>query len=236
MDTENKITAARVGLHSSWLLALLTLVTWGLGMMAIPPAGPYCPANCMEYPYPDILLYFPRDYLWMYMAVFQLCVFLIFIIANHFTAPAEKKIYSFISVAFALIAVTVLLGNYFVQFSVIPISVIKGQTEGIALLTQYNGRGIFIALEELGFTTMSVAFVFLAPIFTGRNRLERAMRWILSLPLAANVIAFIIYSIQYGLDRDYRYEVAAISSNWLAAIVVGVLATVFFGRTLKKAK
>lgn len=236
MDSENKTAAARVGLHSSWSLALLTLVTWGLAMMAIPPAGPYCPANCMEYPYADLLSYYPRDYYWMYLAVFQMCVFLIFIIASHFAAPAEKKIYSFISAAFAVIAVAVLLGNYFVQFAVVPISVIKGQTEGIALLTQYNGHGIFIALEELGFTLMSVAFVFLAPIFTGRNRLEKAMRWILVLPLAANVIAFILYALQYGLDRDYRYEVAAISSNWLASIVVGILAAVFFGRLLKKAR
>lgn len=234
MDSENKIAAARVGLYSSWSLAILTLITWGLGMMAVPPAGPYCQVNCMAYPYPDILSYYPRDYFWMYAAVFQLCAFLIFMIANHFTAPAEKKIYSFISVAFAIIAAVTLLGNYFIQFATVPISVMKGQAEGIALLTQYNGHGIFIALEELGFSMMSVAFIFLAPIFTARKRLDRAMRWILVLPFAANVVAFILYSLQYSLDRDYRYEVAAISSNWLAAIVIGVLSVVFFTRELKK--
>jgi hypothetical protein len=236
MDSEKNITVVRVGLYSSWSLAVLTLITWGLAMIAIPPAGPYCPGNCMEYPYADILSYYPRDYFWMYLAIFQLCAFLIFIIANHFAAPAEKKIFSFISVAFAAITVTVLLGNYFLQFSVVPISVIKGQTDGIALLTQYNGHGIFIVLEELGFIMMSLAFLFLSPIFSRQNRLERAVRWILCLPFIVNIIAFVVYSIQHGLDRDYRFEVAAITINWLVAILIGILMSVFFKRVMNKIK
>ena len=175
METGNKnIAALKVGLYSSWSLTILTLITFGFAILAIPPSGPNCVANCMNYPYPDILSYYPRDYYWMVLAVFQLCAFLIFVIANHFVAPVERKIYSFISVAFALIATTVLLADYILQFSVIPISVMKGQTEGIALLTQYNGHGIFIVLEELGFTMMSIAFLFLSPIFSMKSRLDKA--------------------------------------------------------------
>ena len=36
----------------------------------------------------------------------------------------------------------------------------NGETDGIALLTQYNGHGIFIAMEELGYITMSISFLF----------------------------------------------------------------------------
>jgi hypothetical protein len=157
-------------------------------------------------------------------------------IANHFVAPVDRKIFSFISVAFAMIAATILLGNYFLQFSVVPISVMKGQTEGIALLTQYNGHGIFIVLEELGFTMMSIAFIFLSPIFSMKNRLERAIRWILIMPFVVNVFAFVFYSIQFGLDRDYRYEVATISINWLVTILIGILIGVFFKREMNKTK
>ncbi|MHC1782444.1 MAG: hypothetical protein AB9891_06740 [Anaerolineaceae bacterium] len=235
MDTENNnIAVLKVGNYSSWSLAILTMITFGFAMMAVPPAGPYCPGNCMDYPYPDILSYYPRDYYWLYLAVFQLCVFLIFMIANHFTAPAEKKIFSFISVAFAIISTTVLLGDYFLQFSVVPISVMKGQTEGIAILTQYNGHSIFIVLEELGFTMMSLAFLFLAPVFSMKNRLERTVRWILCLPFVVNIIAFIVYSIQFGLNRDYRFEVAAITINWLVTILIGILIGVFFKREMNK--
>jgi hypothetical protein len=55
-----------------------------------------------------------------------------------------------IGLSFALIAAGVLLSIYFVQFSVVPVSLMNGQTEGIALLTQYNPYGVFIVLEELG--------------------------------------------------------------------------------------
>lgn len=237
METDNKnIATMKVGLYSSWSLTILTMITFGFAIIAIPPSGPNCPGNCMNYPYPDILSYYPRDYYWMYLAVFQLCAFLIFMIANHFIAPVERKIFSFISVAFAMIATTILLGDYFLQFSVVPISVMKGQTEGIALLTQYNGHGIFIVLEELGFTMMSIAFIFLSPIFSMKNRLEQAIRWILIMPFIVNVFAFVFYSIQFGLDRDYRYEVATITINWLVIILIGILIGVFFKREMNKTK
>jgi hypothetical protein len=237
METDNKnIITMKVGLYSSWSLAIMTVITFGFAMIAIPPSGPNCPSNCMNYPYPDILSYYPRDYYWMYLAVFQLCTFLIFMIANHFVAPVERKIFSFISVTFAMIATTILLGNYFLQFSVVPISITKGQTEGIALLTQYNGHGIFIVLEELGFTMMSIAFIFLSPIFSMKNRLEQAIRWILIMPFVVNIFAFVFYSIQFGLDRDYRYEVATISINWLVTILIGILIGVFFKREMNKIK
>ena len=237
METDNKnIIAMKVGFYSSGALVILTIITFGFAMIAIPPAGPNCPSNCMDYPYPDILSYFPRDYYWMYLAVFQLCSFLIFIIANHFVAPVERKIYSFISVAFALIATTILLVDYFIQFSVVPISVMKGQTEGIALLTQYNGHGIFIVLEELGFIMMSISFLFLSPIFSMKSRLEKAIRWILIMPFVVNVFAFVFYSISFGLDRDYRFEVAAITINWVVTILVGILIGIFFKREMNNIK
>jgi hypothetical protein len=237
METDNKnIIAMKVGLYSSGALVILTIITFGFAMIAIPPAGPNCPSNCMDYPYPDILSYFPRDYYWMYLAVFQLCSFLIFIITNHFVAPVERNIYSFISVAFALIATTVLLVDYFIQFSVVPISVMKGQTEGIALLTQYNGHGIFIVLEELGFIMMSISFLFLSPIFSMKSRLEKTIRWILIMPFVVNVFAFVFYSISFGLDRDYRFEVAAITINWVVTILVGILIGIFFKREMNNIK
>jgi len=124
----------KFGLYSSLSLTLLTIITWGFAMIAVPPAGPYCPTDCMSYPFADILSYYPRDYYWMYLSVFQLFAYLIFIVSNHFIAPIEKKLFSFISVAFALISAIVLLIAYFVQFSVVPISMMKGETDGIALI------------------------------------------------------------------------------------------------------
>ncbi|GAP20629.1 hypothetical protein [Leptolinea tardivitalis] len=228
------MNAIKVGIYSAWLLAIFALLTFILALIAVPPSGPYCPGNCMNYPYPDILTYFPRDYYWMYLVVIQLCLFLILMIANHFNAPVEKKIYTLISVAFAIISTTILLADYFLQFSVIPISVMKDQTDGIALLTQYNGHGIFIALEELGYSMMSIAFLFLSPAYTMKNRLEKVLHWVLLLPFILNTFAFIYYSVQFGLDRDYRFEVATLSINWLASIISGILLGIFYRRKIKE--
>lgn len=231
---KNEKHVLRFGLYASLTLAILTLITFGLGMMAVPPAGPFCPGDCMTYPFPDILSYFPRDYYWMYLAVFQLFAYLIFMIANHFIAPAEKKLYSFSGVAFALVSAIVLLSAYFIQFSVVPVSVMKGETEGIALLTQYNGHGIFIALEELGYICMSISFLFLAFAFSAENRLEKAIRLLLFLPLVVTVLSFAYFSLKFGIDRSYRFEVATISVNWLVTISVGILAGIFAKNSLKR--
>jgi hypothetical protein len=231
MNTEKKIL--KFGFFSSLSLTLLTITTWGLAMMAIPPAGPYCPGDCMSYPFSDILLYYPRDYYWMYLAIFQLFAYLIFIVSNHFITPIENKLFSLISVVFALISTTVLLITYFVQFSVVPMSMMKGETDGIALITQYNGHGTFIAMEELGYIAMSISFLFLAFIFSMKNRLEKAIRLIFIFSFLVTVLSFIFYSVKFGNDRSYRFEVATITINFIATITAGILITIFFKNRLK---
>lgn len=229
-------TILKFALYASLTLALLTIITWGFAMLAVPPAGPYCPGDCMSYPFSDILSYFPRDYYWMYFAIFQLFAYLIFMVSIHFIAPIEKKLYGFISVSFALISSIVLLIAYFVQFSVVPMSVMEGEIDGIALITQYNGHGIFVAMEDLGYITMSISFLFLAFVFSTKNRLEKAIRSILLLSFLLTVLAFILYSIKFGIDRSYRFEVAAITINWLAILTVGILTSLFIKNTLKRIK
>ncbi|NOQ25839.1 MAG: hypothetical protein GQ564_10800 [Bacteroidales bacterium] len=235
METEHKnIINLKVGFYSSIILTSLTIITFGFAMIAIPPSGPNCPGNCMDYPFKEILSYYPRDYYWMYFTVFQLFAYQVFIISNHFIASKERRIFSTISVAFASISATVLLIAYFTQFAVVPISVMEGESEGIALLTQYNGHGIFIVLEELGYILMSIAFLFLAPVFNQKNRLEKSIRLILILPFILTVLSFIYYSLKFGLNRHYRFEVATITANWLVTIIAGILIGVFFKRLLKK--
>jgi len=229
-------TVLKFGLYSSLSLVMMTIITWAFAMTAVPPAGPYCPGDCMSYPFSDILSYYPRDYYWMYLAIFQVFGYLIFIVSNHFITRIEKKLFSFLSVAFALISVIVLLIAYFVQFSVVPISMMKGETEGIALLTQYNGHGIFIAMEDLGYITMSISFLFLAFTFSLKNRLERTIRLILIMAFLFTVASFIYYSIKFGIDRSYRFEVATITINWLLTIIAGILISIFIKKRLKMIK
>ncbi|MFC2188232.1 hypothetical protein ACFCT7_13015 [Fulvivirgaceae bacterium LMO-SS25] len=215
-------------------LVIMTIITWIFAMKAVPPAGPYCPGDCMSYPFKDILSYYPRDYNWMYLAIFQVFIYVIFIVSNHFITQNENKLFSLLSISFAIITATVLLIAYFVQFSVVPMSMMKGENEGIALLTQYNGHGIFIAMEDLGYITMSISFLFMAFIFTNKTRLEKAIRLILIFGFLLMVFSFVFYTIKYGLDRSYRFEVAAISINWITTITIGILVGIFIRRKLKQ--
>jgi len=111
-NNESQRNYLTFGYYSSFLLSILTIITFGFAMTAIPPAGPYCPDNCMSYPFPDILLYYPGDYYWMYLAIFQLFAFVIFIVTNHFIVNTAKKLYTFLSISFTLISSTVLLIAY----------------------------------------------------------------------------------------------------------------------------
>jgi hypothetical protein len=220
------------GFYTALILSLLTLLTFGFAMTAIPSAGPYCPGNCMDYPFTDVLLYYPRDYHWMYLTIIQLFAFVIFIVSNHYIANTAKKLFTFLSIAFALISSTVLLLAYFTQFSVVPISVMKGETEGIALITQYNEHGLFIAMEELGYITMSMALFFLAFAFSWHSGLEKAIRIILMAQLCLNILAFLFYAFKFGIERSYLFEVATISINWLTLIIVGLLIGLFYRKRM----
>lgn len=218
---------------SALLLSVLTLVTFGFAMTAVPPSGPYCPENCMGYPFPDILSYYPRDYYWMYLAIFQLFAFVIFMSANHYSVAEEKRLFSAVGMAFSLISATVLLIAYYTQFSVVPASIMHGETEGIALITQYNERGVFIAMEELGYITMSIALLFLSLTFSSKPALSSVIRVMLILAFPLTAGAFIFYSVKSGIHRSYMFEVAAITINWLLLIPAGFLIFIYFRRQEK---
>jgi len=226
-------TSNLVGYYSAVLAVVITIVTLGFAMIAIPISGANCPGDCVEYPYLDTVSQFPKDYLWMYLAIVLILVYVILMVAIHSYAVEQKKIFSLIALSFAIITAIILLGDYFVQFSVVPISLMSGETEGITLLTQYNPHGVFIALEELGYIMMSLSFLFIAPVFANRNRLETAIRWIFIASFALVIASLIIISINHGIDRLDRFEVLAISIDWLVLIINGVLLSILFRRQLK---
>jgi hypothetical protein len=60
----------------------------------------------------------------------MILVVLYVVLVSSIHASPQKKVYGQIGLPFALIAAGVLLGDYFVQFSVVPISLMNEQTEG----------------------------------------------------------------------------------------------------------
>ncbi|MBZ0316474.1 MAG: hypothetical protein K8L91_08645 [Anaerolineae bacterium] len=222
----------RVGFYSAILTSVLTVITFIAALTAIPISGANCRKDCIEYPYLEIESRFPRDYWWMFLAIGLMVVYVVLMVSIHQYAPAEKKIYSQIGLIFALMAALILIVDYFVQVTVIQASIKNGETEGITLLTQYNPHGIFIALEELGYLVMSLAFMCFAPVFGRANRLERAVRWLFIGDFGIVIVALILMVMAYGVDREDRFEVVAISVNWLVLIVGGGLLSRVFRRAM----
>jgi hypothetical protein len=103
-------------------------------------------------------------------------VYVVLVASIHAHAARHKNVYGQIGLSFALIAAGVLLSDYFVQFSVVPASLMNEQTAGIVLLTQYNPYGVFIVLEALGYLLVSVSFLFVAPVFAEEGRLALVVR------------------------------------------------------------
>jgi hypothetical protein len=160
-------------------------------------------------------------------------VYVILVVSIHSYAAQHRKIYSQIGLSFSLIAAGILLSDYFIQFSVVPISLMNQETEGIALLTQYNAHGIFIVLEELGYLLMSLSFLFLAPVFANMGRLASVVRWVFIAGFVLTMGFLAVISIKYGLDRMDCFEIAVISIDWLVLVINGVLLSVVFRRRLK---
>jgi hypothetical protein len=218
----------RIGRIASFSLALTTLTTFIMALFAIPISGANCPADCISYPYLDTLTRFPRDYIWMLGAILMLGIYMVWVVAIHQTTSNDASIFSQIALVFALMSALLLIANYFVQFTVVPNSLVSGETEGIALLTQYNPHGIFIALEEAGYLLMSVSFVFMAGVFTQRTRLISSIRRLFRMAFLVVLVALVVMSFQYGMERLDRFEVVIISVNWLVLIVNGVLVGQWF--------
>jgi hypothetical protein len=226
------VNVNQLGLYTALLTTVVTLVTFGSAVFTPPLAGPYCTGACFDYPYTEIVSRFPRDYLWMYPAMLLCVLYVVFMVSIHQYAAPDKQLFSQIGLSFALMAATILLVAYFTQVSVIQPSLVEGETEGLALLTQFNPHGIFIALEEIGFLLMSLSFLWMAPVFSGAQRTETAIRWLFRVSFLATILAFLYYALQYGLARDYRFEVAVITINWIVLIVAGILVSLVFKRAL----
>ena len=225
-------TISKVGFYAAVLTTLLAIITLVIAFNTPPLSGPYCTVGCLTYPYSDIASRFPRDYYWMYSAILLCLVYYILIVSIHYFAPAEKKIFSQISMSFALVSTATLVIDYFAQVSVIQPSLVLRETEGIALLSQFNPHGGFIVLEEIGFFMMSLSMLFMAPAIAGNTKVEKAIRWLFVACFALNVISLGLYTVFYGIHREYRFEITTISINWLTLITTGVLLSIVFRRVL----
>jgi len=223
----------RLGFWSAVLLTGFAVVAFAAAIATPPRSGPFCTKACITYPYANAAAFFPRDYLWMVPAIFMMLLFVILTACIHDCADDDKKVFSRVGLSFAIVSAAVITLDYFIQLTVMQPGLLKGEMEGLALFSQYNPHGIFIALEDLGYLMMSLAFLFISVVFARGERLEHALRWLFVISSLVAFAAFIGLTLVYGNGLEYRFEVAIITINWITLIVSGVLLSSLFQRVWK---
>jgi hypothetical protein len=224
-----------IGLIISITTGFLAMITLAIAVNTPPLSGPFCTGNCFEYPYLDIVSRFPRDYDWMFLAIFLTFCHLFLMITVHHVTQGDRRLFSFSAVVFAVMSATLLVLDYFIQISFIQPSLLAGETEGIAVLSQFNPHGIFILLEEIGLSLMISSFLLLVPAFPGSRFPGKALRITFVSAFILMLATFAAISLVHGIHREYRYEVAVITIAWFELIMAGILLSFYFYR-MKKSK
>jgi len=219
--------ATRLGF---WTAIVTIVVVAVFAVVAIPtPArsGPFCVNACVAYPYVNVAQFIPGDYLWLLPGILLAPILVVLMACIHAYAPEPKKIYSRIGLAFSLVYAVVILVDYYLQLTVVVPNLQAGETDGLSLFTQYHPRGLFIALETLGYSMLTVALLFAAPVFAG-GRAERAIRALFTLSFVLAVVAFVGLAL---LGHDLvAFEVTVLMIIWIVLIASGVLLGVVFRR------
>ncbi|MBO3751116.1 hypothetical protein J5X84_34015 [Streptosporangiaceae bacterium NEAU-GS5] len=119
-------------------------------------------------------------------------------------ALTNRKALALAGVCLAAIGAGTLIVDYGIQLTVLQPALLSGETEDLSAWSQYNPHGIFIALENIGYATMSLALLLLGLTLWGgtawtaaRPRPIRAAAWILTIAGAATLILMVVLGTVY---------------------------------------
>jgi hypothetical protein len=218
-------SAARLGVWSAILTAVLAAASFAAGVTTPARSGPFCMSSCVTYPYTDVAAFIPVDYIWLHPTLLLAPMFVVLMACVHAHAADDRKVFGQIALSFGVMYAGVIAIDYFTQFAVVIPSLLNGETAGLSLFTQYDPHGFFVALEGLGYLMMSAAFLFAAGVFSG-GRIERALRWLFvtSFIVAIGALAGLSW-LKYDI---VAFEVAILLINWITLIVSGVLLSIWF--------
>ena len=89
----NSVTnnANLLGFYAAILTAIITVVTFGIAIFTPPISGAFCVGSCIEYPFTNIVSRFPRDYVWMYLAILLTLIYVVLRYASTVTHPRRRR-------------------------------------------------------------------------------------------------------------------------------------------------
>lgn len=219
----------------SWWIGIAASIAAGTAwimVIAIPGApprsGPNCTGHfepCLTYPYTDAAEYVPGDFLWMVPAFFLGPLVLALVTALLADVPEARRPLAWFASAVATISAATLMIDYYVQFTTVQTSLVRGETgAGLSLLSQFNPHGVFIALEDVGYLTMLAALAVTAVAMPRSGRAGQVLRWLFLVAGTIGTLALPVLLAVVGHDLEYWYELLAIVIAWTTVLVGGFLA------------
>lgn len=153
-------------------------------------------------------------------SMFLAPAFLVMMVAVHYYATPEKKIWSHIGLLFALAYFVFVTIVYFTVLTVTMPNQLSGNAEAVELLN-YIPKSFMSGIDALGYTSMSLATLFAFPVFKSDGQ-EKWIRWAF---LTNGVIAPIILLTQlYPL-------IAYLGASWIVTLPSSsILVTLLFKR------
>lgn len=145
--------------------------------------------------------------------------FVVMMVSIHYAAPDEKKIWSHLGIAFAILYAALISIVYVTWLFVVEPHVLRGQANQVALLVFAPGSFLQM-VDGLGYTFMGVALFFAAPVFAGK-RLDNWIRWLCLLSGPGALLVFLSY---------ISYITSLGVAEWIITPVLAILLAVYFRR------
>lgn len=140
----------------------------------------------------------------------------------HYYAAPEKRLWSHLGLAFALIYAVMAFMNYSTQLLSVQRAILAGETDGLAMLVHGNPHAIFWSLVS-GYIFMNLAMLFVAPVFAG-GKIETWTRRFFLL----NGASVVLTTASVCIDNPLVFNLLSVLV-WspLFAIATGLLAVLF---------
>lgn len=111
-----------------------------------------------------------------FFAFISSLVYIVLLCTIYEVVSERQKLYARLSICFGLLFTLLACINYFIQFSIVRISINKGKIEGLDAFVQFNPLSFSSAINMLGWSLfLGISISFLAVLFQGKG-LPRVIR------------------------------------------------------------
>jgi hypothetical protein len=214
--------AITLGFWSAILASVFTLsfvvLAIGSTLVSPPKAWSGIQTYAENFNWLDMASFIPAIFLAPTMVILTACI--------HAVAPEKKQVFSLIGLAFMSVYAAIIPTNYYLQLFVVRLNLQSGTLDGLALLAQPNLHSIFFALETLGYAFLSLATLFVSPVFKG----GKLAGWIRSLFIVSGAVG--IFGVLVA-PFDQPYLIFAGLGIWSLAFPISTILLSIFFRRLK---